>query len=231
MKVTDPDVIKNGEKDLIDAVLEDLDMDAVRQILKERMTLETLESAGGNIIVHNNDIAFKVNFQVRLDGSLLFDRQGNLIDALDLDEPDTEASIQTETEEDHAIESLPDEEDIRLVEEGLEDTILEETSETEADDDTLPPVSAPEDEANEADLEDDLPDETEFSIDLPEYDLEEASESSPDSDLDDVPDITLPSDDDLPEDSETLPEPEPATDDMDEILKESRDFWEQKNDS
>ena len=36
MKITDPDVIKNGEKDLIEAVKNDLDLDAVKEIIKKK---------------------------------------------------------------------------------------------------------------------------------------------------------------------------------------------------
>ncbi|MCP4718620.1 MAG: hypothetical protein GY860_04105, partial [Desulfobacteraceae bacterium] len=80
MKITDPQVIEEGEKDLIEAVREDLDLDAVRQILKERMAVSALSSRGGQIVVHNNKIAFRLDFDINLSGSLLFDRDGNYID-------------------------------------------------------------------------------------------------------------------------------------------------------
>jgi len=80
MKITDPQVIEDGEKDLINAVQEDLDLDAVKQILKDRMGASTLSSKGGQIVVHNNKIAFRLDFDINLSGSLLFDREGNYID-------------------------------------------------------------------------------------------------------------------------------------------------------
>lgn len=79
MKITNPDVIKNGEKDLIKAVQEDLDLDAVKTILLEKMSAAALRSNGGKIIVHDNEIAFQLDFDIQLNGSLLFDRQGNHI--------------------------------------------------------------------------------------------------------------------------------------------------------
>lgn len=79
MRITDPDIIKDGEKDLIDAVKEDLDLDAVKQILKNRIAATALSSRGGEIVVHNNEIAFRLDFDLNLTGSLMFDRQGNYI--------------------------------------------------------------------------------------------------------------------------------------------------------
>ncbi len=79
MKITDPEIIKTGEKDLIDAVKEDLDWEALKDIIKEKMSLAALESKDGQIIVHNNQVAFKINFDLKLSGSLMFDREGNYI--------------------------------------------------------------------------------------------------------------------------------------------------------
>lgn len=79
MKITDPEIIKTGEKDLIDAVREDLDWEALKDILKEKISTAALESKDGQIIVHNNQVAFKINFDLKLSGSLMFDREGNYI--------------------------------------------------------------------------------------------------------------------------------------------------------
>ncbi|MFH2091856.1 MAG: hypothetical protein ABIJ31_05790 [Pseudomonadota bacterium] len=86
MKITDPDVIKNGEKDLIEAIKQDLDLDAVKEILKDQIARTVLSAKGGQIIVHNNQIAFRLDFDLNLSGSLMFDRDGNHI--LQSDEPD-----------------------------------------------------------------------------------------------------------------------------------------------
>ncbi len=79
MKITDPDVIKNGEHDLIEAVKDDLDWDVVKEIIKNKMSTTALSSRGGQIVVHNNEIAFQINFDISLSGSLMFDRDGNYI--------------------------------------------------------------------------------------------------------------------------------------------------------
>ena len=79
MKITDPDVIKNGEKDLIDAVKEDLDLDTIKEIIQNKMNTKALVSKGGEIVVHNNAIAFRLDFSIEISGSLMFDREGNYI--------------------------------------------------------------------------------------------------------------------------------------------------------
>jgi len=194
MKITDPEVIKNGEKDLIASVQEDLDPETVREILKERMTVAALSSKGGQIVVHENDIAFRLDFQVNLSGSLLFDRDGNLIEDLTAD---ASASEDEEFEPDM---DLDDGSDDSL--EGLED--IAPARQLTAD---------PEDEL-------DAPPTDDLSIDLPEYDI--------DDDLDVLIGENEP-DDQFPD--ETDPAPKDLDDDIDDILKESREFWEQKEDS
>ncbi|MBU0971493.1 MAG: hypothetical protein KKC20_12645 [Proteobacteria bacterium] len=239
MKITDPHVIEDGERNLIQAVQEDLDLDAVRQILKDRMGVSSLSSKGGQIVVHNNKIAFRLDFDINLSGSLLFDRQGNYIDESIDGEPGhslREIKIAPEVlgDDDITIDPLALADEIPLVETGLGETGLYET-----------------------DLED------EISIDLPEYDLEDDPEDAIElTDPEDLDSIELETDDrlsdepaitgesngfdiqDLEEedlenqdiddqdlDDEILLQEEMLDDDINDILKESREFWEQKKDS
>lgn len=185
MKITDPEIIKTGERDLIEAVKGDLDWQAIGEIIKEKIDRSSVDSTGGQIIVHDNQVAFRVDLVVKMDLSLIFDRDGNLIS----DNADSGKDQVSEI-----LEPAPAEEDILTLDEvstldevpALDDV---QTPEALADIDSLP--------GNE--------DETEMDpgIELPELDLD---------------DLDLTSD----EVSETL------DDDIDEILKESRDFWENK---
>jgi len=79
MKITDPQVIKNGENDLIASVQENLDQKIVKKIIADRMARTEIVSKGGQIVVHDNQVAFRMDFDLQLSGSLLFDRQGNYI--------------------------------------------------------------------------------------------------------------------------------------------------------
>lgn len=99
MKITDPDVIKSGEKDLIEAVKEDIDWDAVKDVIKEQMEISSVSAQGGGILVHNNRIAFKIDFNLSFNGSLMFDREGNYIPGEEQSsEPDGTGEDEAETE-------------------------------------------------------------------------------------------------------------------------------------
>lgn len=259
MKITDPEVIKSGEKDLIESVQEDLDLGAVREILKERMAVAALASKGGQIVVHNNEIAFRLDFEVNLSGSLLFDRQGNL-----LDESDQEPPLESEGSLDDGMDFSGFEDDISLSDTSADDSLGEDHLE------------------DDLSIEEDL--EEELSIDLPDYDLEEELELEDGDELGDEEDLEenleeamgLSEDLDLEEDLTVLDdetedldddlimeedphmadydddndeialdeieleekelEDDPMNsqdldDDINDIIKESREFWEQKKDS
>jgi hypothetical protein len=173
MKITDPDVIKNGEKDLIQAVKDDLDLDIIKKIMQNRMNAESISSKGGEIVVHNNEIAFRLDFSIEMSGSLMFDRQGNYLpesdgeDALPIDDLDT------------------------FTDEPDPETDLEPGSEATIEDDLYlkPEMGTLSDSESE----------TELSLE-------------PDSEINESDDIL----DDI------------VDEDIDDILKESRDLWENK---
>ena len=266
MKITDPEVIKNGEKDLITSVQEDLDLDTVRKILKERMAVATLASKGGQIVVHDNDIAFRLDFEVNMSGSLLFDRDGNFIDdqtddAVTPEQPSTD-EIDLDIDMDAALEDedfgfpQPDDEpledtdtldadldeeeelSISLPDYGLEDETLD--SETDAPQDGMPYKETASDtlsaddklDAQDLDTGDDLNLDEDLGFDdALTLDEETDLDSAADQDADETPDQE-------PDQNQTL-DPEDLADadaqdlddDIDDLLKESREFWEQKKGS
>ena len=82
MKITDPEVIKNGERELIDTITGDIDWDAIEKIFRERHNLEIqddVEYRSGDIVVFDNKIAYKLDFDVKVTLSVLFDRNGQHI--------------------------------------------------------------------------------------------------------------------------------------------------------
>ncbi len=177
MKITDPEIIRTGERDLIDAVKEDLDWQAIGEIIKAKIDLSSVDSTGGEIIVHDNQVAFRVDLVVKMDLSLMFDRDGNLI-------PDRGG-------EDQAPE-LPEPE---LAEPGRPVLDVMPVPEENQTPEALTVIDSSPAAGDEAPKDPDL--------ELPELDLD---------------DLDLAGD----EVSEAL------DDDIDEILKESRDFWENK---
>lgn len=225
MRITDPKVILNGEKDLIASVQKDLDLDAVRDLFKERLTIKALSPKGGQIVVHNNDVAFRLDYEINLDGSLLFDRNGNLLKDCEPTTPeqdpqDKEAAASDR--EDPLSINLPDYDDEpdEKPAEDLDDDIQ---------DDDIQDV--------ELRLEiEDLEDEFEFDPDDPDIleadiddevigDFPQAQED--DIEKEDLSAGELPDIDGL-EDGDKETDQDMEDDDINAILQESRDFWEKK---
>ena len=104
MKVTNSDVIKSGERELIDTIIGDLDWETIENIVKSRHKLkiqDDIDYRQGDLIVHNNQVAYKLDFDVKMTLSVIFDRDGNYlsISTSDDDQEDEHANID---------ESLPD---------------------------------------------------------------------------------------------------------------------------
>ena len=227
MKITDPQVILNGEKDLIASVQKDMDLDAVRDLFKERLTASALSPKGGRIVVHDNDVAFRLDYEINLNGSLLFDRNGNLLedsqsstpkqdpqdedevpvsdldDNLSINLPDYDDALDKEPGEAQAEllepEDLPD--DFQDAEPGLEIEDLEDESAVDQDDSDLLEAENGDELMDDLSKEDDIED---FSVgELTDIDLEDG-------------------------DKETKEDGQDIDDDISNILQESRNFWEKK---
>ncbi len=175
MKITDPNVIKNGEKDLIQAVKDDLDLDIIKKIMQNKVNAESISSKGGEIVVHNNEIAFRLDFSIEISSSLMFDRQGNYI---------------SESDEEDA---LPIDDLDPFTDEPDPETDLEQGSESK--------------------IEDDLYLKPEIEI---------SSDSEPETELGPEPDSEISENDDIQDDI--------VDEDINDILKESRELWENKKD-
>jgi len=178
MKITDPDIIKNGENDLIEAVRDDLDLDAAKEIFKKRMAGAAISSKGGEIIVYNNEIAYRLDFDIQLSGSLMFDRQGNYI------------SESAQTSDDEPGE--PDEDDQENI--ISEDLDLDNINIDETLEEVAPNTLLNDDEETESD---DAFEEEELNIDLPEYDLDAEPEVEAETDPDDLIEDDIVEDDDM----------------------------------
>ncbi len=85
MKITDHEVIQAGEQELIDAITADLDWGAIEKVFKEKHNLgieEDVEYKRGDIVVHNNQVAYKLEFNVNVVLSILLDREGKYISVI-----------------------------------------------------------------------------------------------------------------------------------------------------
>lgn len=82
MKITDHEIIKTSEQELIDAITADLDWGAIDEIIRREHNLdieEDVEYKKGDIVVHNDQVAYKLDFNVNVVLSVLLDREGNYI--------------------------------------------------------------------------------------------------------------------------------------------------------
>ena len=82
MKITNSEVIKIGEKELIDTIIGDLDWNVIENIFKEKHHLQIqddVEYRQGDIVVYNNQVAYQLDFDVKVTLSILFDRSGKYL--------------------------------------------------------------------------------------------------------------------------------------------------------
>jgi len=82
MKITNAEVIKNGEKDLIDSITADLDWGAIEEIFLTEHNLgidEDIEYKSGDIVAHESQVAYKLEFTVKVNLSVLINRDGEYL--------------------------------------------------------------------------------------------------------------------------------------------------------
>jgi hypothetical protein len=82
MKITNAEVIKSGEKDLIDSITADLDWGAIEDIFLTEHNLgidEDIEYKSGDIVAYENQVAYKLEFAVKVNLSVLINREGEYL--------------------------------------------------------------------------------------------------------------------------------------------------------
>ena len=82
MKYTNRDIIQSGEQKLIRFLAKHLDWDDVKQSIREIYDVEVhdnLEHKSGNIVIHNGEIAYQMDFDIKMSLSVLLDRNGESI--------------------------------------------------------------------------------------------------------------------------------------------------------
>jgi hypothetical protein len=82
LKITDSAVIKSGERELLDTIIGDLDWEAIEKIVKEKHQLriqDDVEFRQGDIVVYDNTVAYKLDFDAKVTLTVLFDRDGNYL--------------------------------------------------------------------------------------------------------------------------------------------------------
>ena len=86
LAAVNPDTIEKAISDLIDKVKSNLQLDQVKTLCKHQDGLEKIDKIDitqGDIVTHNGQIAFKLNFKISYNLSSILDRKGNLINKSD----------------------------------------------------------------------------------------------------------------------------------------------------
>ena len=87
MKIVNANTIQNGEKEFIDAINAELDWVSIEKMIMEKHKLQLQDEVvyrDGDIIVHNDEIAYRLDFDITVSMSLLFNRNG---ECLEIDTP------------------------------------------------------------------------------------------------------------------------------------------------
>jgi len=82
MKITNDEVIKTGEQELIDSINGELDWEVMEDIFKKKHQLEIgeeVEYRNGDLVVYDNQVAYQLEFDVKVKLSILVDRDGNYL--------------------------------------------------------------------------------------------------------------------------------------------------------
>ena len=79
MKITDSKVVKSGEKAFLNAVKDHLDWNAIREVVTKKMKQCAIESRGGELVLHENNVAFRMDLHCAMNVSITFDRNGTLV--------------------------------------------------------------------------------------------------------------------------------------------------------
>jgi len=132
LKITDSEVIKSGERELLDTIIGDLDWEAIEKIVKEKHQLriqDDVEFRQGDIVVYDNTVAYKLDFDIKVTLTVLFDRDGNYLsfstsgdftkDAVmpDLEEVESEPESEMESSDTDEMIAAQDQDDDESIQE------------------------------------------------------------------------------------------------------------------
>ncbi|MBW2654553.1 MAG: hypothetical protein JRC91_06330 [Deltaproteobacteria bacterium] len=94
MKLTKSETIRECEKAFIDTINEGLDREALEKILFEKYNFtlqEDIDYKKGDLMVYNDTIAYKFDFEIKVPLSVIFNRQGECLEiSTERDNPEEE---------------------------------------------------------------------------------------------------------------------------------------------
>jgi predicted ester cyclase len=81
-KAIDPDRIDEAVIDMVEKVKSNIQLDLVKAICKHKHGIENIDKIdfeNGDLVTHNDRVAFKLDFKITHKLSLLIDRKGNFL--------------------------------------------------------------------------------------------------------------------------------------------------------
>ncbi len=97
MKLTNPETIQESEKEFIDSINAELDWDTIEKLLLEKHQFaiqDEVDYKEGDLVVYNNQIAYKFDFEIKVPLSVIFNRQGECLEiSTSRDDEDRENSL------------------------------------------------------------------------------------------------------------------------------------------
>ena len=110
MKLTNPESIQESEKEFIDTINAELDWDAIERLLLEKhgfAVQEEISYKDGNLIVHDNQIAYKFDFEIKVPLSVIFNRDGECLEISTRHQDDSQQEEAAPDDESEMIETRP----------------------------------------------------------------------------------------------------------------------------
>jgi len=83
LKITDAEIIKTGETDLIEQIRDNLDWDAVKEAINTKYNIDMengIQYKAGDLVVYQDDIAYQLDFDFKENLRILINRDGEQLD-------------------------------------------------------------------------------------------------------------------------------------------------------
>jgi len=117
MKLTNPETIQESEKEFIDTINAELDWEAIEKMLLEKhnFTLqEEIDYKDGDLVVYNDKIAYKFDFEIKVPLSVIFDRQGECLEISTLRDDFQEENEEVLAQEENSMQPISPEQDDKV---------------------------------------------------------------------------------------------------------------------
>ncbi|SLM30134.1 conserved hypothetical protein [Desulfamplus magnetovallimortis] len=167
MKIVNSDTIESSEKEFIDTINAELDWVSIEKMILEKHKLKLQDEVlykQGDIVIHNNQIAYRLDFDIIVSLSLTFNRDGECLNIQTSDEPEEIDEIFSDVDS----QANSDTDDLDALDSGDEELNPEITSDAQSYLENDSEVALNEFEQLEMDVSQNLPEQKNWSKMAPE---------------------------------------------------------------